>query len=189
MTILITGASGRIGTAIRGLYPQAQCLDVEDIDLRVNVPDFSSSEVVIHLASNLGTDLISGFENMTIAFNVLRGASVSGLSRLIWASSVTAEERHIAFPVTWYGRTKLAQELLLDAWCAEDSRRTAVALRFGHFQPSSTVPPEHEVLRLELSGLAYWIDRALHHQTPGLTIWNALGRLPSNHKTSSLENK
>lgn len=179
MKILITGATGRIGTALQALYPQAYRLDISDIDLRKELPDFTTYQVVIHLASSLGHDLVAGADNMKIAFNVLQAASVSRLPRLIWASSITAEERHIAFPVTWYGRTKRAQELLLDAWCAEDDSRKAVALRFGHFQPGSTVPPEHELLRLEPSGLAYWMDRALAHPIPGLTIWNALGRLPT----------
>ncbi|MCG5247831.1 NAD-dependent epimerase/dehydratase family protein [Methylorubrum extorquens] len=173
--ILITGAGGRIGTALQALYPNATCIECADIDLREQVPDFRGFDAVIHLASNLDDGLEANADNIRITFNVLRGATRANITRLIWASSMTAEERQIAFPVTWYGRTKRAQEMLLDAWCAEKSERRAVALRFGHFCPGSQPPPEHELLRLRPSGLAFWVGRALSHVQPGLTIWNALG--------------
>lgn len=173
--ILITGAGGRIGTALRRLYPNAACIEWADIDLREQVPDFTGFDAVIHLAGDLNDGLEANANNMRITFNVLRGATRANTTRLIWASSVTAQERQIAFPVTWYGRTKRAQEMLLDAWCAEKADRCAVALRFGHFCPGSAPPPEHEVLRLRASGLAFWVGRALSHAQSGLTIWNALG--------------
>ncbi|WP_449411106.1 NAD-dependent epimerase/dehydratase family protein [Methylobacterium komagatae] len=174
--ILVTGSEGRIGRSISGWLQAANGIDLSSGDLSDLVPDFSGYDTVIHLAGSLTEDIDAAEQNQAITFNVLRACRKAGVGKLIWASSVRADEPLIGLPVSWYGASKAAQEAYLRAWVAEVPSRIAVALRFGHFCPGSKPAAEHEILRLTESGLEYWVSRALSHAACGLTIWHATGR-------------
>lgn len=175
--MLITGASGGIGRAIQARHPYAIGIDLPQGDLRyaqLSLP--RNIETVVHLAGSLAEDIDTASDNLIISMNVLKACRDSSVKRLIWASSVRAQEELIGFDVSYYGRAKAAQESMLSAWCAEDPRRIGVALRFGHFCPGSKPPILHEALRLDEEMLNFWINAALGLEKPGFTVLSAIGQ-------------
>jgi nucleoside-diphosphate-sugar epimerase len=175
--VIVTGAAGRVGRMVLGVLPGAIGVDRSNGDLIDAIPDLRAYHTVVHLAGLLSEDLESAASNLAMTMNVLRACQRAGVRRLIWASSVRADEPLIGMTTSWYGAAKAAQEQLLRAWAAENSKRTAVALRLGHYCPGSAPQPEHEALRLNEAGLDYWVRRALAHPVAGLTTWHAAGCL------------
>ena len=77
--------------------------------------------------------------NVTGSVNLLAAMSKHGCSKIVFSSSATVygdpqylpyDEAHPLNPVNPYGRTKLMVEGIVADWCAADSARSAVALRY-----------------------------------------------------------
>lgn len=187
-SILITGARGRIGSALAAYWRDRHrlvLLDRAEGDLtaydRTWTARFAGVETVIHLAADPSP--ASGFEsagagNLTATLNVLRAAHEHGVARLIYASSVWADfgPWQLAERMTWYAASKIAGEALARAW-ADQYRRPVVCLRFGGF--GVDVPADAPVAgmsHLDQAALAFHADAALAWNGPGCVTRYAVGK-------------
>lgn len=166
-TLLITGAAGRIGTALRAelatdyrirCFARAPLTDAEDVYLG-DVTDIDTVEAalhgtdaVIHLAADSAVDqewAAVHSDGIDGTYTVLEGARRSGVGKVILASSSFVsgwqELRHDATigpcspvcPTSLYGVGKLAVELL-GQYFATRFGMSVACLRIGAFYP---LPP------------------------------------------------
>lgn len=188
-TILITGATGSIGTKLR-LHFTAQgwrlrllCLnpkqdpDVTTADLTIYeetwARQFENVDAVLHLAGNPYPDAswASAQSNIDLALNVYRAAQQYGSRRIVFASSnwVMAgyrfgQERLTTqlppWPINAYGSAKLFCEIAGRRW-AEQHDRAFIALRLGYCQHAAgNIPGPH--MQNGLWGQQMWLsDRDL----------------------------
>ena len=102
-------------------------------------------EGVVHFAGlkavgeSVENPLIYYDNNVTGSVNLLSAMSKYGCSKIVFSSSATVygdpqylpyDEAHPLNPVNPYGRTKLMVEGIIADWCAADSSRSAVTLRY-----------------------------------------------------------
>lgn len=112
MTILVTGGSGLIGSAIRSIMPDWVYLSSDDCDL-ANYDDVTSlilkynPETIIHLAANVGglfkneSQRLHMFNtNLTINYNVLENAFRAGVKRVICCLSTCVFPDGLNRPLT-----------------------------------------------------------------------------------------
>ena len=162
-TILITGASGRIGSALvkhldasEGDHYDLLLADLHEADERsiiLDVRDFQACrkacegvDTVVHLAGVASPG--SPFEailpvNITGTYNVFRAASEAGVRRVVFASSAQVVEGYPldvqvradmpVRPKNLYGVSKAFGEALA-AYFAYQERLEAVAVRIGAFE-------------------------------------------------------
>ncbi len=186
--ILITGARGRIGSALLRHWRDRDCvaLDREEGDLTSYEESwakrFEGAGTVVHLAAD--PDPSSPFAsaasgNLQATLNVIRACSEHGVARLIYASSVWADYAawQLAPKMTWYAASKIAGEALVRAW-SDQLGRPAVCLRFGYFDPAASgVLPEAETHRLDEAALGFHLDQALAWSEPCCSVRYAMGKL------------
>lgn len=168
-SILITGATGSIGTKLRRHFTTLDwrlrllCLnpeqdpDVTSADLTIYdeiwARRFENVDAVLHLAGNAYPDATweSAQSNIDLTLNVFRAAEQYGTRRLIFASSnwVMAGYRFKQGPITthlppWpinpYGSAKLFCERAGRQWALQYGR-SFIALRLGYCQHSAGNTP------------------------------------------------
>lgn len=169
--VVLTGAAGRIGTAIAPLLPAAWqvhrtdliasdgvgALDVSDLEACRRA--FAGADAVVHLAGV--PDPAADWEsllpaNVIGAHHVARAAADCEVRRLVLASSVQAvaalpdgrqsRVTDAPRPRNLYGATKAWAEAL-GSWIAATTAVSVVALRIGYFhetRPDAT-SPDHEL--------------------------------------------
>ena len=179
-TILITGANGRIGSALvkymdalEGEY-SLRLADLEISDergMQVDITDLSSCriacegvEAVVHLAGVASPD--SSFEqvlpaNIIGTYNVFQAASEAGVRRVIYASSAQVIEGYPldtqvrtdmpVRPKNLYGVSKAFGEAL-GAYYAYQKNMEAISVRIGAFEY------RHEWVQLNSRDLSAWAD-------------------------------
>ena len=161
-TILITGANGRVGSALVRYIDALECgyiLRLADLKIsdergmNVDVADLSlcriaceAVDTVIHLASNPSPD--SPFEdilpvNIVGTYNIFQAASEAGVRRVIFASSAQVVEGYPldvqvrtdmpVRPKNLYGVSKAYGEALA-AYYAYQNKLEAIAVRIGAFE-------------------------------------------------------
>jgi nucleoside-diphosphate-sugar epimerase len=154
--VVMTGAGGKIGTAITPLLPpdwdlrrndrRPGCDDVLDItDLDACRAAFAGADAVVHLAAvpdpRAGwADLLPA--NVVGAHNVAAAAADAGVHRLVMAGSGQAVAGYPldaqvrvgdrARPENLYGATKAWTEAL-GSWIAASTPTSVVVLRIGYF--------------------------------------------------------
>ena len=179
-TILITGANGRVGSALVkyidsiGKPYTLRLADLEIIEergIKVDVLDFASCKVacekvdtVIHLAGVASPD--SPFEqvlpiNIVGTYNIFQAASESGVKRVIYASSAQAIEGYPldvqiradmpVRPKNLYGVSKAFGEAMA-AYYAYQKNIEAIAIRIGAFEY------QHEWAQLNSRDLSAWAE-------------------------------
>jgi nucleoside-diphosphate-sugar epimerase len=157
LRVVVTGASGRIGTVvlaslssrwqIRATDLQSadgiEALDVTDLERCLEA--FQGADAVVHLAANPSPSAewsaLKG-PNVDGAYNVAAAARECGVRRLVLASSVQAvaaypdtlqrRGRDAPWAANLYGATKAWAEAL-GGWVAATSDTSVVALRIGYF--------------------------------------------------------
>ncbi len=170
--VVLTGAGGRIGSAIMPLLPASW--DVQRTDLEahqgiaaLDVTDadacqaaFTGADAVVHLAAV--PDPTASWErllpaNVVGTHHVARAAADCGVRRLVLASSVHAvsagpDQTQVRAgdpprPANLYGATKAWAEAL-GSWVAATTSTSVVALRIGCFaaqRPSADTVPAREM--------------------------------------------
>ena len=160
--VVLTGAAGRIGTAITPELSRRWDLQLTDVEAghgieALDITDweacraaFVSADAVVHLAAVPDPDatweeLLPA--NVIGAYHVARAAVACGVRRLVLASSLhvvsaVPDETQVrvsdpARPGNLYGATKAWAEAV-GAWVAATTSTTVVALRIGYF---SVEPP------------------------------------------------
>jgi len=194
MRVLLTGAEGTIGTAVREhlgdrfelvsltLTPQRFPSHVADIsDLGAIQPAFEGVEAVVHLAASpaIETPWDEVLRNNLVgSYNVFEAARRAGVSRVVFASSNHAVGRtprsdllEVGVPPradTFYGTAKVAAEALLQLY-ADRHGLDAIACRIGSF----TERPENaRALSTWLSpdDCVRMVDAALTAPAPGFAV-------------------
>jgi len=108
MSILVTGGSGMVGTAVKKLLPFAQYPTRQDMDL-LNPIDLVDVNNVIHLAAKVGgvkanTDFMGEFyyENAQINQNLLAAAHETGVNKVVslLSTCVYPDAPYIEYPLT-----------------------------------------------------------------------------------------
>ena len=106
--ITITGGSGMVGSAFKGLLPDAHYPTREDMDL-IEGASFDDTDFIIHLAAKVGgvkanTDFVADFylDNMKINHNVLSQAKEDGVKKVIslLSTCVFPDAPYINYPLT-----------------------------------------------------------------------------------------
>lgn len=155
--MVLTGAAGRIGTAVLPLLPAGWHVTATDLTAgsgvaRLDVTDrdacaaaFSGADAVVHLAAVPDPD--AGWDallpaNVVGTYTVAQAAMDAGVRRLVLASSLQAvsavpsgtqvRAADPPRPANLYGATKAWAEAL-GSWVAATSTTSVVALRIGHF--------------------------------------------------------
>ena len=191
-TILVTGASGRMGCTLLQHWRDQDVigLDRRGTDRIVDLTRepqacalaFAGVETVVHLAAD--PDPASPFESggygNTIATLTVVGACLQAkVRRLIFASSVWADTPAwgLSDRMTWYAASKLAGEALVRAW-ADQTGNPAVCLRPGYFDPQAGRADDfNEALRVDVPSLCRHFDEALAWPGPGCAVRYAIGKL------------
>lgn len=167
-TILITGAKGKIGTALCSyLQPsyRLRCLDLESIP---NIPDAIVADVndfqavcsamagvdaVIHLAAN--PNIEQDWQDVYTTgiggtYNVLEAARQAGVKKVIYASSINVSNgqeidegqfltpAQLPQPNTLYGVGKVCGEVL-GRMFADRDRMSVICLRIGSFTATNQI--------------------------------------------------
>ena len=179
-TVLITGASGKIGQALAAAWADLYDLILLDANPLPNsnieeahlerweeewLGYFDEADVVVHLAAH--TDPTAAWpemieSNLDVVNHVFLATALSGIDRLIFASShrVMAGYQETNQPITpglpplpegAAGASKLAGERLGKA-LAESQGLTFIALRIGHVQDAQDLPADPWKRGLWLSG-------------------------------------
>jgi nucleoside-diphosphate-sugar epimerase len=178
MRICVTGASGKVGRAtvedLRAHGHEVTAVDLVTVrehtgptvvgadltDATQAAEVLAGMDAVVHIANHPAPDLVpptrTFTDNITMNFNVLHGAVVAGLSRVVWASSETTlglpfsdvppeylpvDEAHYPRSTTTYALSKVLTETM----AIELNRRSQipmVALRFSNVYDV----PEYELL-------------------------------------------
>jgi nucleoside-diphosphate-sugar epimerase len=168
MRICVTGASGKVGRAtvedLRAHGHEVTAVDLVTIRehsgpvvIGADLTDATQAgevlrgmDAVVHIANHPAPDLVpptrTFTENVAMNFNVLHGAMVAGVSRVVWASSETTlglpfgdvppeyvpvDERHYPRSTTAYALSKVVSEAMaveLNRW----SQIPMVALRLSN---------------------------------------------------------
>ncbi len=163
--VVMTGAGGKIGTAITPLLPpewdlrrndlRPGCDDVLDItDLDACRAAFADADAVVHLAAI--PDPRAGWAellpaNVVGAHNVAAAAADAGVPRLVMAGSgqavagyppdIQVRPGDRARPKNLYGATKAWTEAL-GSWIAASTPTSVVVLRLGYFAHSAPTGAE-----------------------------------------------
>jgi uronate dehydrogenase len=198
--VLITGAAGAIGTALRaGLRPRWRKLRVTDIrpiaDAAANeeaiVADITDRPAIerimqgvaalVHLAGAGDGDLEMLFRaNVRGVFDVFECARLAGVRRIVFASSnhafgcypieVPVTPAHPPRPDTLYGAFKVLGEVMLRNYYDRHGIRS-VSLRIGTYRP---LPIDQRSLATWLSpaDMIQLIERSLLHPDPGCLVIN-----------------
>jgi uronate dehydrogenase len=161
-TILITGANGRVGSALVKYVDSLEekytlrLADLEILDkrgMKIDITDLSSCrracedvDTVIHLAGIASPE--SPFEeilpiNIVGTYNIFQAASEAGVRRIVYASSAQAIEGYPldiqvktdmpVRPKNLYGVSKACGEALA-AYYAYQKKLEAIAVRIGAFE-------------------------------------------------------
>jgi dTDP-4-dehydrorhamnose reductase len=209
--VVLTGASGSIGRAVRPLLDRRWDLRPTDVvpdgGARLDVTDldacrlaFDGADAVVHLAAVADPgaswgDLVE--PNVVGAYNVCRASAECGVRRLVLASSLHAvsgypdeRQRRVSDPprpANLYGATKAWSEAV-GAWTVATSNTSVVALRIGYFAASSP-------LRSDVSArdVAAWLSprdcaeliRAAV-EAEGISFAIANGTSANRHRTADL---
>ena len=119
--------------------------DVRDVGKLGEVFGSFKPEGVVHFAGlkavgeSVENPLLYYDSNVTGSVNLLSAMSKHDCLKIVFSSSATVygdpqylpyDEAHPLNPVNPYGRTKLMVEGIIADWCAADSARSAVALRY-----------------------------------------------------------
>ena len=179
-TILITGASGRVGSALVKYFDRignpytlrlADLEITEERGVNIDVTDFSSCksacegvDTVVHLAGVASPD--SPFDqvlpvNIVGTYNIFQASSEAGVKRVIYASSAQTIEGYPldiqvktdmpVRPKNLYGVSKAYGEALA-AYYAYQKNVEAVAIRIGAFEY------QHEWSQLNSRDLSAWTE-------------------------------
>lgn len=169
--VVLTGAAGRIGTAIAPLLPDGWQLrrtdlrpgdEVDALDITDQAAcrsAFDGADAIVHLAGV--PDPAADWQallpaNLIGAHHVAQAAVDCGVRRLVLASSVQAvaalphgsqsRVTDAPRPRNLYGATKAWAEAL-GSWVAATSDVSVVALRIGYFHETRPDPtsPDHEL--------------------------------------------
>jgi uronate dehydrogenase len=211
MTVLITGASGRIGTALRqrlpGLGWQLRCVDRKPDEGGVAAVDVTEPgeldgvlagvAAIVHLAG-LPTEApwpVIRSANIDGTYQVFEAARRHGVRRIVYASSIHAvgftpmdQDRELpadvpARPDTLYGLSKVFGEALARYYVDRYELQIA-CLRIGTFAPA---PPDVQSLPTWLSpdDCARLVDACLRAETlDHALVW---GISANTRRTWSLE--
>lgn len=200
--VVLTGAAGRIGRAIRPLLPDEwelvltdltaaegiAALDVTDLDACRAA--FAGADSVVHLAAVPDPDATWAQllpANVVGAYHVTQAAAEQRVRRLVLASSLHAmsgapdatqfRADDQPRPGNAYGVTKAFAEAL-GAWIAATTETSAVALRIGYFneqRPDVQTGPPHEVAAwLSPRDAAELVRSAVEAELPGFTVANGV---------------
>jgi nucleoside-diphosphate-sugar epimerase len=194
--VLLTGSSGRIGTALRRLLPHVpwRAADLrEGLDLAdpgVAEAAVRGCRAVVHLAANPSQH--AGYEelrrpNLDAAARVMGAAARAGVARLVFASSVhvSGEGRPAGpeapvRPCCPYGATKAFGEALARHHADADGMAT-VCLRIGWFRETpeavAALPPERRGEAVTARDLARLVDLSLTREV-GFAILYAVSGWP-----------
>ncbi len=179
-TILITGANGRIGSALVAYFDSIEnpyTLRLADLEMteergvKVDVTDFASCksacegvDTIVHLAGVASPD--SSFEqvlpiNIVGTYNIFQASAEVGVKRVIYASSAQTIEGYPldiqvktdmpVRPKNLYGVSKACGEAIA-AYYAYQKNVEAVAIRIGAFEY------RHEWAKLNARDLSAWIE-------------------------------
>ena len=198
--VLITGAAGLIGTALRqGLRPSWQNLRITD---RSPIPDAANNEeaitaditdraamermmhgvdALVHLAGAGGGDLETLYAaNVRGLFDVFESARLAGVKRIVYASSNHAFGCYpIDIPVTpalpprpdtLYGAFKVLGEVMLQTYFDRHGI-SSVSIRIGTYRP---LPIDQRSLATWLSpnDMVQMVEKSLLHPDPGALVVN-----------------
>jgi len=176
--VLVTGAAGRIGSAVSPILAErweVVATDLHATDLQVDVLDVTDLaacraacagiDAVVHLAGipdpHATWDVLLP-ANVIGTYNIAQAAMDTGVRRLVLASSaqavagyppgrqLRAEDR--VRPPNLYGATKAWAEAI-GSWVASSSTTTAVVLRIGYCSPG---PPRGDAATPR--NLAAWLS-------------------------------
>ncbi len=143
MKIIITGASGNIGSKLLAVLKEKyrdeviglsrtyhEGLDMTDYSVESLVNIFHNADLVVHLASRRGIaeDYQTYAENEIITENILKAMLATGVQRIIFMSSIAVyseeamlpwKEAQYPFPQSFYGLSKLMCEHLCRQYSAK----------------------------------------------------------------------
>ena len=104
--VLITGASGMVGSALRSVVPSAIAPTREEMDLLGQI-DIGSPEAVIHLAARVGgvkanSDYVAEFfiENIKMNTNLLHECMKSDVKKVVSLLSTCVYPDKVTYPIT-----------------------------------------------------------------------------------------
>lgn len=134
MKVFVTGGAGFIGTylvqALQERDWQITIYDRVDGDNLLNYENLrkklASHDFVWHLAANADTRTNHFYEDMIATYNLLKAMKALGISKIAYTSSATvygdlaevvADESVMAFPISPYGASKAACEVMINAYC------------------------------------------------------------------------
>jgi nucleoside-diphosphate-sugar epimerase len=191
-TILVTGASGRMGRTLLQHWRDRDVIGLDragadrNIDLTQGpeacTSAFAGAQTVVHLAADPdpGSPFERGGYGNTLATLTVVGACLRAeVRRLIFASSVWADAPvwGLSDRMTWYAASKLAGEALVRTW-ADQTGNPAVCLRPGYFDPvAGRADDFNEALRVDVPSLCRHFDEALVWPGPGCAVRYAVGKL------------
>ena len=108
--VLVTGASGMVGSAVRRLLPTAMHPTRQEMDLQKKSEiSFAGVDHIIHLAARVGgikanSDFIGDFylDNMNINHNVLKQAKEDKVKKIVslLSTCVYPDAAHVQYPLT-----------------------------------------------------------------------------------------
>jgi dTDP-4-dehydrorhamnose 3,5-epimerase len=130
--VLITGANGQLGTALKALYPKAICTDVDELDItsKKSVENFDWSEIdtVINAAAYTNVDGAETPENKSVVWQV-NAVAVANLAQAALKYDFTVvhistdyvfdgeqeihDEDEPFSPLSVYGESKAAGDIAL----------------------------------------------------------------------------
>ncbi len=130
--VLITGAGGQLGVALREAFPAATALTRSDWDVTMPAPSGLLPSLVLHAAAWTDVDGAEAAEDAADAANVVGTRNVAGLGAPLVAYSSdyvfdgTKREPYVESdetgPVSAYGRSKLAAEReISEGWTVRTS--------------------------------------------------------------------
>lgn len=130
--ILIIGANGQLGTALKQKYPNAQAVDMAQLDITnseaVNNYDWSSIKIIINAAAYTNVDGAETTEGRVVCWQV-NAAAVSNLTKVALERNLTLvhisteyvfdgtqnphKENEFLSPLGVYGQTKAAGDVIV----------------------------------------------------------------------------
>lgn len=130
--VLITGANGQLGNALKALYPDAICTDVDELDitskLSVEQFDWSQVDTIINAAAYTNVDGAEAPENKNLVWNI-NAVAVANLAKAALKHNLTIvhistdyvfdgkqeahDETEPFSPLSVYGQSKAAGDIAL----------------------------------------------------------------------------